>query len=451
MPVRILYWNIEKFGINKFNDPDNHTRRPRTSLNRSQASHERLDYIWEHLVAAAPDIIVIVELTTARDGAGYLVRGGSGTTATLQFLDIIRAATQESWGLVPPLQTGGREAVAVYYRLDKFVFAGPYLWPGGGGRAFEPADGHQTGIYPHDFDDEMPLGNVPAGVPNAGMPMNRVAAATTGFRVTAADMLHAGDPVDFTGQRAPYWVTLAEMDHTVHPPTVRRLLNLFAIHAPADDTAGAYLAKLGTVRQIVDNIQPNEVRVVLGDFNVNLLSNGANRNQTQAYGTLLNAGYALGISRPGNPPNPIDGWGGYFATHLKPDTDATYWSKLNPAQTVYYPGFGFTGSSFYANFYSIDNILTMYGGAAGAGIQNVTILNGIVGSPLAVINAPPGNPPVGHVNFPILMRSPRFAVPAPVEPPLLPGQVARIVLFRNWNNYLRIRSTSDHMAIVADL
>jgi hypothetical protein len=447
--TRILYWNIEKFGINKIDDPQGWGHELHTSITPAAASADRLQYIASHLLntlpptaPSRPDIIVVVEVVSGQDGSGYLVRG-SGNDGSRELLWQIRHATNNAgWSLVPPLQTGGREAVAVYYDSTNYAFAGPYLWPGGNGASFAPGGGVSADYSGTAFAAALPHRQIPGGAPNAGLWEDEVAAQTRGFTGAAADPFLAGALLNFGTLRTPYKVAFAEI-------ATGRQLSLFAIHAPANMAAAQYLVDLGRIAEIADPIAVNEVRVVLGDFNVNLLYNNITMDQNAAYNNIINAGYALGISRPGNPPNPLDGYQGYFATHMQPFWTATYWSAA--LHTDYYPGFGYTGAFLVPNFYSIDNILARYGAGLAAPNANVTVLNGVVGSNYAVINPPPGNPPIGHYRLPIMMRNPMFGAPAPVEPPIPHHQPQRITAFRNWDNFLRIRSTSDHMAIVADV
>ncbi|UIJ71029.1 hypothetical protein [Aurantimonas sp. HBX-1] len=454
--TRILYWNIEKFAANKMANPS--TKRQRgASMTAAQASAARLAYINTHWgitaggVLSRPDIIVIVEVATGYDGPGILARG-SGPDGALALLVALRAVTgNANWMLVPPLQTGPREAVAVYFDSSNLVFTGPWLWPGGVGPAIAPlapgvfGPALPTVAYAAPFAGALPVAAVPAGTINTGTAQDQLAACTD-FTYAAAHM-NAGTAVNFGALRTPYWVSFAEMSGGGALPVVRNI-SLFCIHSPASAAAGQYLTDLADLAEITDGIAANEVRVVLGDFNVNLLNNNATKTRNASY-TAMAANYALGIDRPGGPPAPIDGWLGYFATHIKRGNGSTYWTT--GTQTDYYPGYGYIGSTIYQNFYSIDNILARYGAgvAAGGPMTDVTVLNGVVGSRYNVIAAPvPGNPPIGTYDLPIYMAGAPFAAPAAQAPAFSAG---RRSAFNGWNNYGRIRSTSDHLAIVADI
>ncbi len=403
----------------------------------------------------------MVELATPFVATGNFV-GGSGVNASLGLLTSIRNATNNpAWKLVPPLQTGPREAVAVYYDALNYAFTGPFQWPGGVGPSFDPSAPNPlpTASYPAPFNLALPNRSIPQGSrSNGGISERRVAAAWK-FQYKANHFVQGN--YNFNGMRVPYWVTFVELDNNQNPPTVLRELSLFVVHAPASTgPAQFYLRDLELLAEITDpapNAQnpPAGVRVVLGDFNVNLLKPDMTRNGY--YLSLANAGYTLGIDRPGAAPNPLAGYKGYFATHIKRGKNATYWSTN--AVTDYYPGYGYIGSSLDSlpNFYSIDNILARYlGNNVGGPMANVTVLNGIVGSPYSIVNAPAGNPPVGVYRLPIYLAAgrpppppPRLFAPPPQQAPQF--SAGRRGAFKGWDNFGRIRSTSDHLAIVADV
>jgi hypothetical protein len=430
--TRIVYWNIEKFALNKIADPSNR-RKSHSSISKALASWTRLNYITDHINfptavgLARIDILVVVEVTTAVDGVGRLVHG-AGSAGALELLQEIRNETANfNWMLVPPLQTGGREAVAVYFNSANLDFTGPWRWPGGTGPSFDPAAANvATPGYAPPY-----AGSLPAA-------QQHLAARADGFTYGAHAAL-AGN-LNFV-PRTPYMVTFTE-----RAPGGRDL-TLFAIHSPADQTAPAFLRRLADSAEIVDNLGANEVRVIVGDFNVNLLNTVAlNYTRNTAYDPLtVNGGYMLGIDRPvGVFPAPINGYLGYFATHLRDVDKASYWSTATANE--FRPGYGFIGSSRIGNFYAIDNIFARYG-PMGA-IANVTVVNGVAGSPYnvgALLPAPPG----GFYGMPIVMASVGEFSPAPPTAP--PHSLARVAAFRAWYNYGYIRSTSDHMAIVADI
>ncbi len=455
--TRVLYWNIEKFASNKIANPSKKRQRG-GALKQNQSSVQRLAYINAHFgitdalgAVAPPDIVVVVEVTTGYAARGILANG-SGPAGALTLLAALQATTgNPNWRLVPPLQTGPRESVAVFYDSTDYVFTGPWQWPGGVGPAFDPGGMAPPPIADYAAPFVAPIvanAVVPPGAAhNVGVAQNRLAAATA-FTYSAGLAPGLVGAIDFGGRRAPYWVTFAQLGFGPGPRPVARNISLFCVHSPANAGAGAYLTALNDIAEIADGpLAADEVRVVLGDFNVNLLNADLARTRNGSYAALARNGYTLGIDRPGGPPAPINGWLDYFATHIRRTGNASYWSTLT--QNQYYPGYGYTGTHIVQNFYSIDNILARYGTAAAGPMANVTVLNGVVGSNYDAIVMPPGAPPIGTYNLPIRMGNlVRFGATPATAPAHSAGRQAA---FRGWNNYGRIRSTSDHLAIVADI
>lgn len=366
--------------------------------------------------------------------------------------------------LVPPLRTGPNEGVAVFYNSNRLVFTGPWLWPGGDrGQAVDP---HATrkrtheglppaNVYPEDYDGCLPPERkVPEGALQNEGQLERVCAASVSYCYANApgDYLQ-GQPMQFAWQRSPYMVTFAEIDSSA-PSEVLRNLTLFAVHAPASTWfARNYLRKLAYVSEIVEHQGNSEVRVLAGDFNVNQLDGAGNRDD--AYAPLIQqAGYVDAIHVPAQTPTEHLG---YYATHIRRTDSAVYWRSAAPENTNHYPGYGYIGSSWIENFNSIDNCFVRYSGSPrsypegyGPGNpppHNTTVLNGVVGSPYTRHPAPP-NAPVGHYNLPIAMNPGRFGLP---PEPADPFEIGLCSSFRGWANYGRIRSTSDHMALVIDV
>jgi hypothetical protein len=268
-------------------------------------------------------------------------------------------------------------------------------------------------------------------------------------------------------------VVLGEVDYSRNPPVLRRKISLFAIHGPADVTRDAYVRSLATVREIAEAPADNEVKILAGDFNNNLLAADFAINPN--YQPLLDLGYRLGLVPPpiAVPPPPADpsGYRGYFATTVKAlqldnngqaNKRAQFWYNRPGNVTSrpsynYYPGFGYFGTDApqVGNIdavYSLDNFFAWFGAAAGGPISNCTVLNGVVPPPYATVGQPAGNPPKGHYFFPWQMTNIAFQNPPDVLPERTNQQnTPRKTALRQWNNLGHIRATSDHMALVADI
>ncbi len=442
MPVRILYWNIEKFAINKIANPTANRRQKGSSITPAQAASDRLDYITANIWAALPQIIVVVEVSTAYSGPGEIVSGAGATGSTRLLTEIRNITGNNAWMLVPPLQTGPREAVAVYYDSTSLVFSGPWAWPGGGWGSVTQ-NGGTSGNYATPFNNVITTNrNVPANaLYNVGRAESQCAANVTyTYNNTVATFLQGQQVTMFT--RAPYHVTFAEINTN---GIVQRNISLFAVHSPANHVGATNaLNELTELDEITSAPANTEVKVVVGDFNVNLMS--TLYAQTAAYNGLVNAGYTLGLVPLNNVPNPLFGYPGYYATHVKRPNNAVYWSTQNT--TTYYPGYGMIGADLVQNLYAIDNVYTWHGnGANPPNNNNLTILNGIVGSPYNLHNAP-GGAPQGSVALAIAMANTAFANPPAQGPQFSTGRWSS---FRGWDNYGCIRSTSDHLALSIDV
>ena len=432
MPTRILYWNIRDFARNKISHPSVKKRKLGSSLNEAQAAEDRCMHILWLVGQVAPQIIVVVETETAFSERGTLALGQGGRGARLLLNGIREQTNNVAWRLVPPLQTGPNEAVSVFYDSTNRYFTGPFIWPGGWGTA-QP--GGVPGPYPDKHRAGLPNRTIPAAAQYNGTVSERHVAARTEF-VEAAHTGNPGSAIDYDNHRAPYMTTFTE---TNNANVVIRNLSLFSIHAPASFAARQYLRDLADNAQIVDGMANNEVRVIVGDFNWNLLINTL--TPSQSYQQLVNRGYTLVLSPPAVPPNPSLGYRGYFATHLARTRDAVFWSTNgNPS---YYPAYGYRSGTDYA----IDNMFVRYGaGLNPPGNNNFTIMNPVVGTPYNFVPVPPGNAPIGSIALAQEMDTPPvIANPAQAYSPGLMRS------FRSWEKYGHIYSVSDHLSLAIDV
>lgn len=437
--TRLLYWNIENFARNKIDDRSMKRKKPGSSLNDHEKSVDRKDHILWLIREVNPDIFILVEVETAFRGVGQLVKG-DGRDGVIKLLDHMRNELNHDWMLVPPLQTGHNEAVAIFYRSTNRHFTGPYVWPGG--HAAVPQQ-HGAGVvpanYPARYVNFLPNRDIPDAAHDNPKLHEYQVAARIDFTYRAGHA-NAGAPVDFQGHRAPYMATFFETGALV------RNLTLFAIHAPATaNTARTYLRSLADYAEIVDGQAANEVRIVVGDFNWNLLDDANNYAEHNSYGLLHARNYDL-VLRPLNPlpAGPLQGYRTYFATHIEPTTSAIYWSTNQ--RTVYYPGYAYISDDFYA----IDNIFTRYGAVSGGPAANFTIINPIVGCPYNLHPVPFALTPQGTTILPIDMP-PHIGV---LNNPPLQGpnyNIGLMTKFQGWEQYGHIRSVSDHLALAIDI
>ncbi len=437
--TRIMFWNVEKFSLNKVADPSMKRQKGGTDINGAGASGDRLFLMMRLIQQANPHILAIVEVVTGAGPSGTLVtakgiQGAQNLLVNMQHLN-------PNWRLVPPLRTSNREGVAVFYRSDKLIFSGPFHWPGG-------AAGQATGGPMAPFGAYPPPLNALVG--------NRVVPALSHYNPTQREEFSAAQTEQWNAfaigpgpafqPRQPYLTTFAE----VAGGNFIRDIVLCSVHAPADHTAAAFMKQLGETNELVDPLRSNEVRILAGDFNVNLLSKTGQLKA--AYDELRQppGSFRLGLSpiAVAGPAFPSAGKG-FYATHIRSRRQAQFWS---PADS--YPGYGYIGSDKVQNFYAIDNILTRGGAPA-----NFTILNPVVGSPFYGRPRPPGyEAPLGTyvVNRRGGLPGPtqlqdEVPPPDPLPEPPLNAPIAEKNIFRSWLNFGRIRSTSDHFPIAMDV
>ncbi len=119
------------------------------------------------------------------------------------------------------------------------------------------------------------------------------------------------------------------------------------------DTAPAGAAKLAEIPEMTDPIPDNEVRLVVGDFNVSLFGNLSRVRDT--YEPLKKLGYRR-ILAPGEDTDPKRQ---YVYTHLNTFQEASINKGIAP-------GYNYLGSTYKrTRFDAIDNILHQYGKTAG--------------------------------------------------------------------------------------
>ncbi len=443
--ARILYWNIQQFGVNKIRMlglKRNHAG----VLQPDYEAQDRRQLILRHITSFNPDIFVVIEVATgANAGSSLLTQTGGWDGCNLLRQQLAGLPGAPQWNLVPPLVVGmgGRaEAVAIYYKRttnagNSLYFTGPNQWSNlGNGQTFNPGvmPAPLRAAYPAPFNAACyPNGSraIPAGtLHNTGIQENQCAA-----RVNFVD--GGGAAINYNGLRSPYMATFSEINGG---GVIVQDISLFAVHSPPNHTAQNYLNGLANVGDISAALGANEARVIVGDFNLNLLNNGNNANNY--YNNLTALGYAKQLDPAGGPPVPLDGYQGYFTTHIKNAANSSFWSTN--AGNIFYPGYNYLGSSMVNNFYSIDNILVR-GGAP----NNFTVSNSVTGTPLNIVPGPvPGAPPLGNVAFPSSFQNPPGGWPANPAPQFQLGDNQR---YRDWRNYGHIRSTSDHLALYVEV
>ena len=429
-------------------------------MTRQQASAFRSQVLVRVVNAANPDIIMVVEVSSGDSSPNDLASMTGGMAGCVDLLTRIQAALP-AWRLVPPLrigQGGKAESIGVFFRATSTVagqvinrfFTGPNLWTGGyngtsvaaGVAAAYPA---AAGGNPDINAMLVPPPTVARQIPAAALYNGNVAenqvAARTKFSLWDQATDGADGAIQYGEFREPYMVSFTEQNTVTG---VLRDLTLFGVHSPAvvGDPA-VFVTYLANTYEVMRANVGTETRVVCGDFNVNLLDPAG--NDAQVYADM--AGYQVLLTPGAGPPANVDWFRGYFATHIKPRTPTAasrlLWS--DGANASAYPGYGYFGSDFVANFFSVDNILVRPAPAA----PNTTVLNPVVGTPYTAGGvAPPAGAPIGTRP---MAHSFTNALGWPPTPNAAPYTLALSSNLRSWANYGYVRSTSDHFALYADV
>ena len=444
--TRILYWNISNFTQSKILIED-----PPVEY---QQSRDRLDHIVSQVMMPnAPDVFLLVEayarVRDVGDQGAVLMEESRVAFGLLLLLEEIRHRLGPTWCLLPPVHIGNlgyRETVGVYYNAQTLQFAGPWIYaqpPGEAGRALPPTPANLANLrnYAREWRNELPNPNneIPAlqlnrtWSPGGGVNINEWQSAGQWEYYTA---LGARMNFPYPDNRSPFHVDFREVAGPQH--TIR----LFVVHT-SPETAARATTQIGLIPEI-NQFTPNAVSVVIGDFNVDsfdMNENGAYANLDHNYDMALDprAGH---VFTPVRKP--------YCLTHLLPIDLATPFNNVGVAtdpQHNVYPRHGYMGSTDIhprrANDSgAIDNAFVAYVAGTVVLPRNTTIVNTVVGKPYV---AAPGVGPelTGGIGYGTSLANP--VPPGGINPPVDP------IGFANWNNFGKVRSTSDHLALSVDV
>jgi hypothetical protein len=335
----------------------------------------------------------------------------------------------------------------VYYNAATLQFTGPYIWSTTQGLNLSmPATLVNLGNianYNASWRNAMPNPNNPIGALQLNRTWNPPAGAAVNEWQGAGQWEHylaTGARINFPNavNRSPYYTRFLD--------TAGRTLKIFTVHTSPATAVGA----TNNIASITDlALAANEVGVVVGDFNVDTF----NMNQNGAYTPLLTLGYEMLIDCRDATPAVNPNRRPYCLTHLLPVAYATPYNATgvvpDPQHNVY-PRYGYMGSMGINprqpnNSGAIDNVFVDYAVGLAVPAHNMTIVNTVVGKPYNAVVAPLGVDAslTGGYGYSSSLAT---AIPGGgVNPP------APVPLFTAWNNFQRIASTSDHLAVLFDV
>jgi len=438
--TRIMYWNVQTFSLNKIDS----TVAPEAGdfADDGTMGTDRLNFLMLTLqpLNGAIDLFVLVEQRpgTQNNAAGNVINGPAGRAAR-RLRRQIQNQMGAAWRLVPPIVSGAggrREAVSVYYNSNNLRFLGPL-----NGMAWAA-----------NWRRGLPNRPIPGGYPiNAGLNERTLGGKST-FQSRHADLLGniPGNPLNFpaAGYRAPFLTYFGDFNNP------NRLIKLMAYHSSPND-GGILTADLGTAelanvwemsdQPVIGGAGVTEIDVIVGDFNVQ--ARDANFINAGPFADLVaGMGAPNPLATPYQPLiripvglNPADLT--YFSTHYKQLKNSHIENGQFPLGD--YPGFGYMDSFNGA----IDNafVRVRNGGLPAA---NTTIFNRVPATPYHPSPHIPA-PPVGHYQSFTGMSRVLDAIFADLFND--PDEFSADEDFWLWDNYGKIRSTSDHVPLIFDV
>lgn len=269
MPTRIMAWNIQDLTLKKLQPSD------------ADPSYYRAKYILQSVLLSLnrkPDIFVVIEVETGvpdvRVGAqSFVVADNSGGPAVRLILNALRYADEDAdWRVVPPMISGSerrKEGIAVFFNNDRVNFRGPLqleTFTVGEGReqrkSFQRASGigGQAPTYLPPWENALP-DQKPAGPDiGNGLKQNQLAGKVLWDNPHGQGLLNFPD----AGTRSPFYTSFIEKGGA------GRTINLMSVHLPPNTNKAAQaVTNLMSLPQMSGPMSVGEVRVLCGDFNIN--------------------------------------------------------------------------------------------------------------------------------------------------------------------------------------
>jgi hypothetical protein len=392
--MRLLVWNIERFTLKRISDASG--KDEIEQANSQDRSAECLSFIIDNVQAADADVLVVLEALAPKGPINQLAAAGNGVQGLIRLREELSAKLNRNWFLVPPLRANPdvldsntyTETVGVFWRDDRVWFRGPLVWPQAPdgspsptGPPIQPGSGPAAAKYPAPWNDVMPrtLGDTNWAAQVALVP-GANPTPTIGDRPT---------------NRQPYITDFFE-------PATQRAIRLFSVHLPPNKTAPTALQSILQLQSSMWTPRPNEVVVIAGDMNIDLIRPTTNDSAHLRYMTT-NAFVLLG-------PYPISM--GAARSMLQPVDEADLDSYLKD--------------------HLYDYAFARYAAPPPARTFRSVVVDRVVG----VRQVIQGEAPIQT-----------FGTAMGLTPKQIEDSTYPVALFRRRRNYGRIRETSDHSAL----
>lgn len=392
----IMCWNIKFFTNQNF-----------STISRTDSLSA------QHLVDVVrlvnPDILVVIEVRSGdTGGVGHLISNTGGTAGVLQLQGFLGFG----WNAVPPLvlneaqapyqatRTTYFEGIAVFFKSAVLDFIGPWLWTGQVPQSRAAVNPANVAAYGGSWANALPAG-APAAIGFAG---GGIVATQNQFAGQPLFVDNGGHQLSFPALwgRNPWYTAFWDKVNN-------RVIKLVSVHLPPPgNREREALRRLGDIADVnlpITGADTVGVEVICGDFNVNIQN--ANHNASYQAGNLNNY-------------TPVFGAGGNRATLIRRAKakqtapflrTPTNWLRLDRQ----------------GNFTVFDNFLVRYYGGGGP-------VNGQAVFDWVLLQKPSPNPPNAN---------------AYMATPL--NQILTDDQFVNKFNYGKLRNTSDHLAVAADV
>lgn len=447
MTVKILYWNVQDFTNNKI---ANAAPPPGAGFAYAGAGQgpERLAFMLDNFGSGTlpgplpfvPDFIVVVEVEkgAANVGRGYPVTGAAATgilglLAAIQGHPALNAAG-EHWSLVPPLVTGrgGQgEGIAVFYNDQAWRFLGP--------------QSHNAN-YAAPFNNALPARQIPVGYPLGlgGRWENRFQGQ---WSYTGTKRQRYAPPRNlqfpFRKSRSP-WLT--HFGSVAIPATLLRLMAIHTQPVPATTPVAATRA-LSYIRTMMTNVwsAAQQIDVILGDFNVDNLA-AATWAAGGAYAYLVGT-EPLGSANPVYTPavRPPAGLAPQFNSYYMTESPPLAGCRIENGGLILgdEPGYAYLTRSIDNAFYRTHGV------APPPAAARSTIVNRATGTPYIAAGPPAPAPYAGSVTYAQTMGTtlPLIIANVIADPVNYDGNAE----LQEWDNYGKIRSTSDHLPLIFEV
>jgi len=441
MTAKILYWNVERFNNNKIANAAPIADDDYMEEDDGGQGADRLELMLDTFRSGRnpnntrfiPDFIVIVEVGKGEqlNGQGNIINGNPAT-GVIALLNAIRndntlRSNGRDWRLVPPLVLGygGRgEGIAVFYNSTNWYFLGPQ---------------NRNANYLAPFDNALRTRQVPGNygiVAYQGIHENqRQGQYSHRGRINENGNLIGNLRFPDPDNRPPWLTCFGSVGAN---PVLLRLMSFHSSPGTVNDRSPA-INGTKAVTRIIDMMgnytAARQIDVVLGDFNINNLDSNVWGQGGAFYGFVSGANPIYSPLLRANAGLDAD-YNSFYFTEAKQLNQASIEAFDQPDGN--YPGYGYL-------HLSIDNAFFRTNMAAVN--SRGTVVNRAVPTPYTLPIPPPvPAPDTGGLTYQDAFEE---SIANMLANP--PQDESVNDWFREWANFGKMRSTSDHLPLIFEV